>query len=313
MTQCASDHDLSIVVQGPCTRQRSAEAPSIDDVLASLRSAFPQAEIIISTWIGSDLSGLEADAILLNRDPGALEHPRQRPNNINRMLRSTAKGLALASRPFCIKTRNDILFHSDAILQKELSPAAPHLSLENRIWGAAIGTGRIDSYLRPFHPCDMVQYGMIADLRRLWSMPAFCWDDIFLADLNYSLPRLCPEQALFIAYLRTNGIDVALEMTIDGRPEIMALSLENMLGAFDIFDEEVEGIEFPARLAAAKFPHLKESAQSFAALRAEWESDKGATLARLHQAFQDRMKDLISGRIGMTQDPAQHEAARISA
>lgn len=122
MTQCASDHDLSIVVQGPCTRQRSAEAPSIDDVLASLRSAFPQAEIIISTWIGSDLSGLEADAILLNRDPGALEHPRQRPNNINRMLRSTAKGLALASRPFCIKTRNDILFHSDKFWRKNSRP-----------------------------------------------------------------------------------------------------------------------------------------------------------------------------------------------
>jgi len=296
---------LSVVVQGPCERiGRNKEQPSIDEALASIRAFFPKAQLIVSTWAGSDIDGLDADDIVLNTDPGPLEHPRQRPNNINRMLTSTANGLNAATRPFCIKTRSDVLFRSDNLIHKELALAADHLSLRRRIWIASNGTGRIDMYLRPFHPCDMVQYGMTEDLRRLWNIPLFSWDDIFLPDPNMGLPRMCPEQALSTGYLKTNNIDVGLDMTIDGRIEIIEAALDMMLGAFDVFDEAAEGVIFSPRLAAAKYPHLLETSVSFAALRDAWIQNPAATTARVHAAFHERMEALVSGRMSITQDPA---------
>jgi hypothetical protein len=288
-------------------------SPSIDEVLASLRAVFPKAQLIVSTWIGSDVQGLDADDILLNTDPGPLEHPLQRPNNVNRMVLSTANGLKLANRPFCLKTRSDVVFRSDSLIHRELSLAADNLSIQRRIWIASIGTARIDTYLRPFHAGDMIQYGLTEDLRRLWNIPNFSWDEVFLPDLNMALPRMCPEQAVFISYLRSNNIDVDLEMTIDGRPEIIATAIDSMLGAFDVFDEEADDIVFPPRLRAAKLAHLVETPFSFEALRTAWHQDRTATYARLYNAFHERKNLLLSGRVSITQDPAAYKPEIASA
>lgn len=301
---CAGDAALSIVVQGPCTRQAAeGVAPSIDTVLESHRRVFPNAELIVSTWLGSDVTGLDADTIILNRDPGPLEHPRQRVVNVNRMMLSTAKGLALATRPYCIKTRSDVVFESDRLICREFARASDHLPISHRIWTAAIGTARTETYLRPFHPCDMVQFGMTQDLKRLWAQPLFTWDDIFAPDLQMSLPRMCPEQAVFIGFLRSSGIAAELEMTIDGRPEVLALSLATMLGAFDVFDELDHGVIFPPRLAKGKHPHLMETEQNFAAWRADWVNDNRATLTRVYVAFHTRMNAVVAG-LPMGRDPA---------
>lgn len=309
MTVCPGDAELSIVVQGPCARQDfDGVAPSIDAVLQSCREVFPQAELIVSTWLGSDVAGLDADAIILNRDPGSLDHPLQRQNNINRMVLSTAKGLALATRPYCIKTRSDVVFRSDRLIRNELAPAAEHLGLERRIWSASIGTARTETYLRPFHPCDMVQFGLTADLRQLWDLPLFTWSDVFLPDLQMGLPRMCPEQALFIGFLRRKGITASIDMTIDGRPNVLTMSLDTMLGAFDVFDEAAHDVAFPPRLANAKHTHLMETQQSFDDLRAGWMRDREAAAQRLYAAFHARMNDLLAGRIAMAQDPAKDPA-----
>ena len=70
--RCRSGQELSIVVQGPCLRSATVrDATSIDDALASIRRHFPGAQIVVSTWTGSDVAGLDADDIVLNPDPGS--------------------------------------------------------------------------------------------------------------------------------------------------------------------------------------------------------------------------------------------------
>ena len=85
---------------------------------------------------------------------------------------------------------------------------------------------------------------------------------------------------------------------------MIATSLRTMLGAFDVFDEEAERVIFSPRITAGKHPHLRDSSQSFLALRAMWTEDPAAACARTEAAFQDRLRLLLSGRLTITDDPA---------
>ncbi len=281
---------LSVVVQGPCHRTPQTGAPTIDACLASIRSSFPGAQIIVSTWLGSDIDGLDADDIVLNHDPGPLEHKVQAPCNVNRMLTTTQNGLAAATRPFCIKTRSDVLFRSDALAALAFRRAAPHLSLERRIWTTGLGTWHLASYLRPFHVGDMVQHGATDDLRLLWEAPAQTWDGMFLPDPAAFLPRMCPEQALLTCYLARIGRPIALDITIDGRMEVILASLDLCLGGFDVFDEEQVGVVFPQRLSAVREIVIAETEASFAALREAFSHDRTAIANTLFAAFQDTLR-----------------------
>ena len=58
------DREISIVLQGPIYKDITS------CVCKRMRDIFPEAEIIVSTWEGSDTSGLIYDILLENKDPG---------------------------------------------------------------------------------------------------------------------------------------------------------------------------------------------------------------------------------------------------
>lgn len=289
---CPGPAELSVVVQGPCLRVPAEPgAPSIDEAIASIRRSFPGAQVIVSTWLGSDIAGLDADDIVLSPDPGSLQHPMHLPNNVNRMTTSTANGLAAATRPFCIKTRNDVLFVSDDLIRHDLNNAAEHLSLERRIWSSG---ARLDTSLRPFHPCDMIQYGLTEDLRRLWDTPSWSETDVFLPDPFGHVPLLAPEQALFIGYLRRIGFDPQLQHTFDGRPEIISGSIHHMLGAFDAHDHQADGVILSERFRSHPLrPNIVETRANFEQLRSDFVQDPDATCAAMHRACQATLGQLV--------------------
>ena len=272
--RCGGGNELSMVVQGPCLRDGGdLGVPPIDDALASIRRHFPGAQIVVSTWAGSDVDGLDADEIVLSADPGPFI------NNVNRQITSTANGFAAATRPFAIKTRNDIVFHSDALARKPLWRAGDTLSLERRIWAES---NRIETSLRPFHPSDIIQFGTTDDLRRLWDVPVVTLSEDFLPGMPAHLVRPASEQAIFLGYLRGIGVDVDLESTFDGRYPIVAGSIASMLAAFDVFDAEEEEIALapkfrknPARI------RLMETHASFERLRHDFERDPQAVCRRV--------------------------------
>jgi hypothetical protein len=77
--------DISVVVQGPIHTQDNLTKR----VLESVRTHLPNAELILSTWKGSEVDGLDCDILLLNDDPGAINGL----NNVNRQIVSTRNGL----------------------------------------------------------------------------------------------------------------------------------------------------------------------------------------------------------------------------
>ena len=97
-------YDISVIVQGPI--MGGAERLT-GRAIESVRRVLPGAEIILSTWHGSDTGALACDALVLSDDPGATNWLRRgdaaaldkKLNNGNRQIVSTRAGLARATRP----------------------------------------------------------------------------------------------------------------------------------------------------------------------------------------------------------------------
>src|SRR5574344_632380 len=60
--------DISVVVQGAINKKETSKC------LKSIRQFLPDAEIILSTWEDSDVTNLEYDILVLNKDPGGFKH-----------------------------------------------------------------------------------------------------------------------------------------------------------------------------------------------------------------------------------------------
>jgi hypothetical protein len=159
--------EISIVVQG-----------SIDKIytfkcLQSIRNHLPDSEIVLSTWEGADVSGLDYDILVLSKDPGAsiYDNIRRARNNINRQLRSTQNGIAKATGKFILKLRSDLVLESSAFLfyfdkfpiydpvfhiftQRLMVP-----SLFSRFFSNETG------YPTPFHLSDWWFFGLSEDIR----------------------------------------------------------------------------------------------------------------------------------------------------
>src|SRR5688572_23523406 len=98
--------DFSVVVQGPVMGKPGEDYVKQKTLqcLDSIKATLPDAEVIISTWKGSDCSHLYFDKLVLNDDPGAISYNdyelKHILNNTNRQIVSTCNGLKAASRKY---------------------------------------------------------------------------------------------------------------------------------------------------------------------------------------------------------------------
>ena len=96
--------DISVVVQGPVVGKPDWPPSKrlTERCLASIRRHLPGAEIILSTWAGSPVDGLDFDRLVECQDPGGVllhEHKgRKIFFNCSRQIVSTREGLRAATR-----------------------------------------------------------------------------------------------------------------------------------------------------------------------------------------------------------------------
>ena len=107
--------ELSFVVQGPV--HTGGEFSTIN-ACNSIRKYFPDAEIILSTWIGENTEGITYDTLVLSEDPGGFLRWDKVMVNVNRQIVSSYNGIKATGRPYVVKTRTDILFNNDQLLAK---------------------------------------------------------------------------------------------------------------------------------------------------------------------------------------------------
>lgn len=176
---------ITVVVQGPVMTQTSRLAPQgiTHQVLKQLRLHLPGSRIVLSTWADSPVEGLDADEIVLSKDPGTTRFypPDAKPanpfNNGNRLIVSTQQGLACVKTPYVLKIRSDLALHGNRFLRfmdryqaydpkwkvlKQRILAYPIYSLKYEMQGDQVG-------YRPFHISDWAYFGLTEDVQLLFA------------------------------------------------------------------------------------------------------------------------------------------------
>lgn len=254
-----ADTELSVVVQGPATA-------SVPTVVASVRQWLPRAELIVSTWEGSDVSGLDVDRVVLSPDPGsspyldAAGRRTAKTFNTNRMLRSTQAGLAVATRPYALKMRNDTPLRSAAVLDRLGDEQRPRIAaqriFERRIVMPNIAVRPADpmhGYL--FHPSDIIHAGLREDLLRLWDVAPI--DERANAEWFLDHPRPTPdtmpyswcryynEQVLWLGCLRRHGFDPGYGYAGHDSAELRLASERSLANNFVCVEPWQLGVRLP--------------------------------------------------------------------
>ncbi len=237
-------NDISVVVQGGVSATTA-------DVLRGLRTAFPNAEIVLSTWENSDLGGLDYDKVVLSPDPGAQMAYEAVGvyNNVNRQLISSAAGVNTATRSYILKTRTDIFIKSAAFLNcfGKYDGQAPYI-FQNRLLICNYYTRnpRVQSVC--FHPSDWLLFGRAEDVRLFYADFSLQTDeeavwfktrrkDSLLYE-NY-LSRFTPEQYIFLSFLRRFQ-DIEIDCYYSSSPELRRLTEELYAKCFVVLDYRAE-------------------------------------------------------------------------
>lgn len=160
------DSNLSIVISGPILGTEKDKKSYTRQACNSARSTFPNAEIILSTWEGEDVSSLNFDKCIYNSDPG--------PNineNTNRQICSRRSGIQNASREYVLSIRSDSVIKNTNFLSyidRFTSNSGKFKFVLNRI---VIPATYPASRGELFHIGDWYFFGHKADVLNLWDIP----------------------------------------------------------------------------------------------------------------------------------------------
>jgi hypothetical protein len=249
-------YDISFVVQGPIVAKSSPGEGiySTRDVLASIRKFFPDSEIILSTWKGSDIEGLIYDELVLSDDPGGFKLGGL-TMNYNRLIVSTKTGIQKASRKYVVKTRSDITFTGNQLLEQlqYITPVKSKYAVFNKFVLSTIFYVRNPVKLNlVFHPSDIFLVGEKEDVLSHFDVPLPERDFYFNPDDS---TKIVSEQYFFVHnifkktqrnYVIPKWGYINLRYFID--------SERYLFNNFVFLDTRSLGIEFPKRLYAVYRP-----------------------------------------------------------
>ncbi len=197
MTVPASE--ISVVVQGP-VNGKPDDPPHLRltaDCLASVRRHLPGAEVILSTWQGSDVRNLDFDVLVESPDPGAVSHWRDSNwlFNLNRQIRSSMAGLRKATRPNAVKIRSDMRIDNLGFLSLyDRFPArcAEWQVFSRRVVACTTISQNVRRWGLVYCPSDWFHFGRTDDVRKLWDVPEDKGDAVALYFTTH--PRPVPDK-----------------------------------------------------------------------------------------------------------------------
>lgn len=218
--------DVSVVIQGAIDKLNTMKA------CASVRKFLPNSRLILSTWIGSDVTGLEFDEIIFNQDPGGFPYYAWRKkspiNNTNRQLVSTINGLKRVNTKYALKMRTDFALTGDNFLKifegtKSMKRIFPIATKERVLVYSAVDldNGR---EIKPYHLSDFYYFGLTEDLLDLFDIPLVDDSEKVYNKMSSSISnRYAPEQHIFVNMLRKH-FDVEFDSMFDFSAKIKRAS-----------------------------------------------------------------------------------------
>ena len=175
---------ITVVLHGPvqANPDRSMEAGVTQKAIQSIRNNLPDAHIILSTWEGQPVEGLDIDELVLNKDPGPniigydFDGRALKENN-NRQIVAVREGLKRVATKYAIKLRSDnFLLHSGFIGWQKAYPLR-HSELQLFTERVVVSHRLTKLYSNDYpivrHLCDFFAYGLTEDLLKMWDLPLF--------------------------------------------------------------------------------------------------------------------------------------------
>ncbi|OEF29483.1 WavE lipopolysaccharide synthesis family protein [Vibrio rumoiensis] len=221
--------DITVVVQGPVQtlNGREQEENITYKCLSSIRKYLPGASIILSTWEGQNIEGLDFDELVLNADPGSnirniKPSGEQQKYNNNRQIVSSYNGLKKVRTQYAMKLRSDNYLTSNSFvqLQKDYKQRSEKYKfLKERVVVADVFSRKYaKGFPVAFHISDFFYFGLAEDVLSLWSMPLF--EDFQPTDhcqYNKGYPDFVTDctQELFIKALQQFDLSLNLESLLD--------------------------------------------------------------------------------------------------
>ncbi len=245
--------DISVIVQG-------AIYPTLTPrCLQSIRTYLPDAEIILSTWEGSALEGLDYDCVVCSPDPGSVLHDLVyfTANNTNRQLVSTQAGLGKAQRPYTLKIRTDFELRSaDFLLHWDTFPRrnTSYAFFERRVLCDVVYSKMSSSQTYrplPFHPSDFWFFGFTSDIKAYFSgTPLLSTEELSGWQVKYphKIPykhaffRYAPEQFFCFSWVKKHYPDARFADWSDWDEVNIELSSNVLFNNFIFLDYKKSGI-----------------------------------------------------------------------
>lgn len=196
--------DITVVVQGAvCSRTKEA--------LLSAKKHLPDSHLILSTWSGSNLNGLEYDELVLSEDPGFhwySNQPNGKKNNVNRQIISTFNGLRRSETTYSLKIRSDFVLTGHEFLKyfNQFTKSDQRYRVFEKKILSCVFFARDPRWKNsyPFHPSDIAFFGLTTDLLNLFDVPLMTQEESTHC-------KYVPEQHLWINCLIKNGHKIDLK------------------------------------------------------------------------------------------------------
>lgn len=245
--------DITFVVQGPVNTDYTLNC------LTSIRTLFPAAELILSTYADQDLTNLTYDKLVLNDDPGVFQYtnkPDAKDNNVNRQLATTLAGLKAASKPYAFKIRTDFILNADCFLSfyDKFPYSEPQYQVFEHKLLACAYFSRNPRQKRsgfPHHPSDIAFFGLTADLLKLFDIPLMPTTEVDYYERNgYLHNRYRPEQYLWLNCLRKNSKTVMCEHLYHCNANIREATERYFVSNFVFLEWQQFGLTPPSKFAS---------------------------------------------------------------
>lgn len=197
--------EISVVVQGPIYPNLTKHN------LLSIRNFLPNAEIILSTWHGSNVYSLNYDKLILNDDPGGFTHKcnQLKTNNINRLIVSSINGIKVAKNKYVLKIRSDFILKGSSFLKffDRYNLVEPDFVIfKHKILACSYFSRNPRKVNLMFHPSDIAFFGLKDDLFNLFDIALMSKSDEFYFKKDGEWDRkYAPEQYIFITLLQKNN------------------------------------------------------------------------------------------------------------
>lgn len=194
--------------------------------IESIRKYLPNSRIILSTWIGSDVSDLNPDEIIFNEDPGKLEmwsldQKKICHISINNQIITASKGLGKTNTKYSLIIRSDMILVGSGFIKyflkynknknigylSERIVVLPTYSAtrlyKNKKFFNHLDLEVFDKFF--FNLPDWVYFGLTEDLKNIFSIPLIDKNNLNGPKINgYHLmsENLSPEQYVWVNFLK---------------------------------------------------------------------------------------------------------------